>query len=256
MKVAICQTNIIWEEKEKNYEKAVQYITNASENKADIVFFPEMSFTGFSMEVNKTKEDNEYTVNVMRKHAVKEQIAVGFGWVKANGPKVENHYTVLDKSGNVLCDYIKIHSFRYGGEDKQFLQGNALKTFRLGDFVFAPLICYDLRFPEIFRKVMDVADVYVIPANWPEGRAEHWKTLLKARAIENQAYILGINCVGEMGGLFYSGDSSIISPDGMVVEYVSGKEEVLYSCLSKEALKIRESFPIRNDRRIELYSMQ
>lgn len=253
LKVAVCQFNIEWEDKQKNYLRAEKFIEEASNEKVDIILFPEMSFTGFSMNIANTMESNEETLGVMRDIAKKYSIAVGFGWVKNCNGMAENHYSILDSMGIVLTDYVKIHSFGYGGEGNQFIQGNEIKHFSYKDFSFVPFICYDLRFPEIFQDASKQGEVLIVPANWPQTRNPHWKCLLQARAIENQAYVIGINCVGNIGNLSYSGDSCIILPNGDIEQMITDKESVIYATLEKEKLEIRNSFPVKKDRREELY---
>lgn len=253
VKVALCQTKIEWENKQKNIFNAEKLIVEAVKNDAQIVLFPEMSFTGFSMDIVKTREADMQTVTNISKLASEHGVYIGFGWVKESGDKAENHYTVVDKSGAIVLDYTKIHSFQYGGEGEQFIPGGQLYSFIVNGFCFTPLICYDLRFPEVFRMKMEETDVYIVPANWPASRSEHWNTLLKARAIENQSYVLGINCVGEIGGLLYNGDTSAIDPSGNIIGHVSGKEEILYVDIEKSSLDVREAFPVRKDRRQEIY---
>lgn len=253
VKVALCQTEIIWEDKQKNILHAEEMIIEASRNGAEIIFFPEMSFTGFSMDIVKTREFDMETVKKIGELALKYDVYIGFGWVKASENKAENHYTVVDGSGNIALDYIKIHSFQYGGEGEQFIPGDQIYSFMINGFRFTPLICYDLRFPEVFRMKMEETDVYIVPANWPASRSEHWNTLLKARAIENQSYVLGINCVGVIGGLSYQGDTCAIDPNGNILGHISEKEEILYVEIEKEGLGIRETFPVRRDRRSEIY---
>ena len=118
MKAALCQFQIAFEEKEINLQRAEHMIASAAKAHAQIIFFPEMSFTGFSMNVPEIGESDGRTIQVIQEFARKYQIAVGFGWVKRNGEKGENHFTVADASGTVLADYVKVHPFSYGGENK------------------------------------------------------------------------------------------------------------------------------------------
>ncbi len=253
VRIALCQTEIVWENKEENIRNAEAMLKDAAGYKADMVLFPEMSFTGFSMDTAKTAENDRQTVGRMKDLATKYDICVGFGWVCNTGNKAQNRYSVISPTGELLAEYTKIHSFRYGGECDQFSQGDATITFEYKGIKITPFICYDLRFPELFRKTVDGTDVYLIPANWPKRRSEHWKALLKARAIENQAYVLGINCVGDIGGLEYSGDTSVIDPLGIICEEISGKPGIIMAEVDKDALAIRGSFPVLEDRRTELY---
>lgn len=257
IKIALAQTQIVWEEKERNYETATKWIQDAACWGAEAVFFPEMSFTGFSMNTDATKESDERTVQRMRALAQQYHVSVGFGWVKdcisACG-KCENHYTVVDSAGNVLSDYTKLHPFSYSGEDCRFEGGSTLTHFALNGIPCSSLICYDLRFPEIFQAVSRKAHVILVPANWPAKRREHWKALLRARAIENQVYILAINCVGETGGVSYTGDSCIIDPDGNIRAELSGTKGMIWLELTDDATRFRKEFPVKQDRREALYA--
>lgn len=253
LKVAVCQFHIEWEDKQKNYSHSQKFVEEASREKADIILFPEMSFTGFSMDIEKTMEEHEETVGVMSDMATTYSIAIGFGWVKGCSGMAENHYSIIDRTGTLLIDYVKIHSFGYGGEGEQFVEGSDICMTSFGEFTLAPFICYDLRFPEIFQSASTSAEVLIVPANWPQSRRAHWKCLLQARAIENQAYVIGINCVGEAGELFYSGDSCIITPNGDVEQIVANKEAIIYSTLEKDKLSIRDTFPVKKDRKEDLY---
>ena len=197
MKIAIAQTEICFEEPEKNLRTAESWIEQAAQEGADAIFFPEMSFTGFSMHVEKVAAYANPIRQTMCRLAAQEHIAVGYGWTSCKpGGKGENHYTILGKSGEVLSDYVKIHPFSYGGEEQFYDSGTEIVHTVLEDFPVSTLICYDLRFPELFRAAAQTSRLIVVPANWLHQRTEHWRLLLRARAIENQVYVLGVNCVG------------------------------------------------------------
>lgn len=253
MRIALYQMNIEWENKEINYFHVMEAISKAAQEDIKLFLLPEMSFTGFSMNTALTKEKNAETIRRMAECAKKYQIAIGFGWVKDCGVKSENHYTVIDKEGNILSDYAKIHPFSYAGESEKFKGGEKITVFAMNGMNIATFICYDLRFPEIFQIASKQADVILVPANWPETRAEHWKCLLQARAIENQVYIVGINCVGTIHGLHYSGDSCVIDPNGKILQEISEKEGILAFELKNDVQEIRDGFPVKRDRREELY---
>lgn len=255
MKIALYQMNIIWENKEKNFKKFAKILKETSEKGAELILLPEMSFTGFSMNTDVTKENDERTVCFVKEMAQKYRMAIAFGWVKDCGIKSENHYTVVDTHGMVIADYVKIHPFSFSGEDEKFQKGNKIVSFKLNDIAFSLFICYDLRFPEIFQIASLDSDVFLIGANWPQKRNEHWKCLLKARAIENQVYILAVNCVGEIDGIEYSGSSAVINPDGIVELYSENIETVLFYDLKDNIDKYRERFPIKCDRREKLYTV-
>ena len=253
MRIALYQMHIAWEDKAANMAKMEEQLKAASENKAELLLLPEMSFTGFSMNTDVTKEADEKMVERISALARQYQVAIGFGWAKDCGQKSENHYTIVDKHGFCLLDYAKIHPFSYSGEDLKFRGGERLTSFVLGDVPCASFICYDLRFPEIFQIASKTAHVIIVPANWPAKRSSHWKTLLQARAIENQVYILAVNCVGQINSLYYSGDSCVINPDGQVLTMLSDTEGLIFYDLVDDVELYRSSFPVKKDRREELY---
>ncbi len=254
VKAALYQMSICWEDKETNCKKAEKQMERAGKDGADLFLLPEMSFTGFSMHTDVTKEKDEQTIKRMRDCARRYHMAVGFGWVKDCGEKSENHYTVVGKNGEVLSDYVKIHPFSYMKEDAYFQGGSKLSYFSLNGLTCSLFLCYDLRFPEIFRIASDKSQVLIVAANWPEKRAGHWKSLLQARAVENQVYVLAVNCVGAMDGLLYTGDSCVIGPEGTVLCSLSGEEGLLEWSLTPEAVReYRHGFPVWQDRKEELY---
>lgn len=257
IKIALAQTHIVWEDQGHNYIIAEKRIREAACQDADAVFFPEMSFTGFSMNTDATKEKDDRTTQRMKTLSQQYGVSVGFGWVKdctEECGKCENHYTVVDSAGNVQSDYTKIHPFSYSGEDLKFRGGSALTYFMLNDIPCSSLICYDLRFPEIFQAASKKAHMIIVPANWPAKRSAHWKALLRARAIENQVYILAVNCVGDIGGVSYTGDSCVVGPEGDVKTELSGTEGMLYMELADDVERFREAFPVKQDRKEGLYA--
>lgn len=255
MKVALYQMNIIWENKTENFIKAENAMVQAGSNGADIIFFPEMSFTGFSMNIGSTAENDFFTLTKMKELCTKYNIAAGFGWVKECGKKAQNCYTVLNSSGNELSTYVKIHPFSYSNENDYFEKGCSLTKFKINNTTFSTAICYDTRFPELFQGICKDNEVtaIVIPANWPSARADHWKVLTQARAIENQVYILAVNCVGSINGIYYSGNSCIIDPNGKIMAHCENSEEIIYSVLDIDVQSLRNKFPVKKDRQIELY---
>lgn len=253
MKIALFQTEIIWENKDRNLKKLEKKLKELNGCKIDLILLPEMSFTGFSMNVIKTQEEKEETIQCIKELCEKYNIAIGFGWVKKGLNKAENHYTVIDKTGKIVSDYTKIHPFSYSGEDKEFEGGNELSFFEFEKITFSTFICYDLRFPEIFQIASKRADVIIVPANWPAKREEHWKALLKARAIENQVYIIAINCVGDIGGQLYTGYTCIINPNGEELLNIRNEENIKMYDLYNDVDVYRKEFPVKRDRKEKLY---
>lgn len=254
MRVALAQTHIIWENKAANERQAVEYIAQSVELWAQAVFFPEMSLTGFSMNTERTAEENEGTIHKFCEKAVKYHIAIGIGWTKKGEGLAENHYSIIDRDGKVISDYAKIHPFSYADEDRFFSSGSKIPRFVIGDYHWSNFICYDLRFPELFQIASETAEVIVIPANWPKKRSEHWKCLLRARAIENQCYLLAVNCVGEINGMEYSGNSCGISPDGKILAELEDKQGIITVDLQENVGALRKNFPVKQDRRWDFYA--
>lgn len=252
MKIALCQFEIQYEQKEANLIRAESFIKEAALKGASFILFPEMSFTGFSMNTLLTGEEDFETVKKMKQLAVKYHIAIGFGWVNKKAQS-ENHYTVINAKGETAGDYIKIHPFSYSKENDYFTGGTKTTTFELGDICFGISICYDLRFPEIYQQLSKNADVILVPANWPAKRVMHWNTLLLARAIENQVYIIGINCTGRQGFTKYQGDSNVVNPDGVALLEAADKESLQIIKIEKDTYKYREEFPTKKDRKPDLY---
>lgn len=245
MKIALVQSHIVWEDKAENIRNFEQTL---SENPGtDLFLLPEMSFTGFSMNTAKTGEGKRETAEKISGLAIRYNTAIGFGWVRRTEEKCENVYTILGIRGQLVSEFVKVHPFSFSGEDRYFSGGKELSIFRFCGVPFSVFICYDLRFPELFRAVCRNVHAVIIPANWPAKRSEHWKTLLRARAIENQVYILAVNCAGEMDGVYYSGDSCVIDPNGEVKYSLSDREGVITFEFNDEADRFRRTFPVLND---------
>jgi predicted amidohydrolase len=144
----------------------------------------------------------------------------------------------------------KLHAFSFAGEDAHYESSGELHTWAVGDLRLTPLVCYDLRFPEPFRLAAADTDLFVVIANWPERRRAHWSTLLRARAIENQAFVVGVNRCGDGDGLHYTGDSAILSPWGEALASAAEQETVLVANLEAAAITAaRTNFPALRDRR-------
>lgn len=255
MKIALGQIDIYWEEKEKNQEKCLEFIKRASSEGAEFIVFPEMTLTGFSMRTLKIGEKKAETVKWFSEKANAYDISIGFGFVELDGNKGKNNFSICSKDKGEMVRYTKLHPFSYGAEDKYYLKGNAMKFFSLKEFNFSMFICYDLRFPEIFQAAGKKCDTILVIANWPESRRKHWIALLKARAIETQCYIIGVNRVGIGEGIKYSGDSMIVDPNGQVIKTVKDREELIICDLNiDEVKKCRNEFKFKDDRREELYS--
>ncbi|WP_298841560.1 nitrilase-related carbon-nitrogen hydrolase [Clostridium sp.] len=253
MKLALAQLDIAFEDKSINKETTKQFIAQAFSENVDIIFFPEMTLTGFSMNTSYIGEDENETIKFFKEMSTKYDISIGFGYVEGTSHS-KNKYIVVAPKEIELVNYAKIHPFSYGDESKFYESGNAIKHFTAFNFNITPFICYDLRFPEIFQLASKTATLITVAANWPKERREHWITLLKARAIENQCFIAGINRVGESNRLTYSGDSMIVDPLGNVVASLYGEEGLVIAEINQDdVIAVREKFKFKDDRKEMLY---
>lgn len=258
MRVALGQINIIWKDREQTFLSAEKMIEEASQEKCDIILFPELSFTGFTTDIKVISEHvkNSQTVAKMKELAVKYEIAIGFGWSgfeRESDKKATNRFTIVDKLGEIVSEYSKLHPFTYGGEDRCFEKGNEIVSVPFLGHTISLFICYDLRFPEIFQIAARKSDVMFVIANWPGIRSAHWATLLRARAIETQSYVVGVNNVGEYDGMYYSGDSMAVDSIGNILGKISNKEGVLICELDNRAWSLRNKFSTATDRREAFY---
>lgn len=254
MKIGLCQLDIVWENKKLNKDKVAEFVKQAADHQVRLLLYPEMTLTGFSMQTSFTAESGRESVDYIARLADKYSLYIGFGWVEKYQDKARNRYTILSPEGEIISDYAKIHPFSYSGEDKYFYSGGELTIFKVDEFNISGFICYDLRFPEIFQAVSNQVQLIVVAANWPQARSEHWRTLLRARAIENQVFIAGVNTVGDKGGLSYSGNSMVVDPEGNIIEELIGRESLVVVDLDIDKVeRYRCNFPCKRDRKINLY---
>lgn len=255
MKIAIAQTNIAFEKTVQNLMLAENWIAQAAMHHCDCIVFPEMSFTGFSMHVSQIARDSPEIQQNMVRLAQLYGIAIGFGWVSADSDgKGKNHYTLINSTGDILLDYVKIHPFSYGREDMFYHSGNQIVSAALCGIPVSVLICYDLRFPEVFRLAARRSSLVIVPANWLERRSAHWRTLLQARAIENQIYVLGVNCVGIQQAYYFVGGSCLVNPEGEIVTDCGREEALIYTEFSDDTAEYRREFPTFEDVKLSLYT--
>jgi omega-amidase len=248
MKVTLIQSDIIWEDKSRNFQNLYKLISPLY-NKTDIVVLPEMFNTGFSMNPEKLSE-SEFgeTFDWMRILAQKGNFGLCGSYIIKEDKHFFNRWVFVSPDKKSWY-YDKRHLFSIGGENKFFSHGNKRLTFSFRGIRISPYICYDLRFPVWSRNRND-CDLIIYSANWPESRIEVWNILLKARAIENQCYVVGVNRVGKDGaGINYCGDSMIINPQGTIISSAKpNTESVLSGEISLQELSdFRKKFPVLND---------
>jgi predicted amidohydrolase len=225
-------------------------------DQVDLILLPEMFQTGFSMNAEQLAEEmsDSESIKWLKEFASTKNAAVYTSMIVSENGSFYNRGLFVEPSGTITT-YDKRKTFGLAGEDLTYASGSEEKIISYKDWNFQLQICYDLRFPEIVRNRVTsnqsaAYDVILYVANWPARRNEHWKALLKARAIENQCYVVGVNRVGEdANGLSYSGDSQVIDALGAVNFCEAGNEEVKIVTLTKENLNsTRELLPFLKDR--------
>ena len=252
MKIALVQHDIVWADREANFARLESHIAEAAAQGARAVFLTEMFSTGFVVDRADIGEheggpSSQFLSRLARTHQI---------WLGGSCPEVQsddsrpfNSFVLAGPDGSITR-YRKIHRFAYGGEDAHFRAGSDHVTVDIDGVRTTLFICYDLRFANEFWDCALDTDLYVIPANWPASRRQHWMALLRARAIENQAYVAGCNRVGIGDNLAYSGDSRIFDPLGEPLAEADDSECIIYADIDPTRVRhTRETFPFLRDRR-------
>lgn len=254
------QLDIAWEDPPANFARADVLAAQAVAAGARLLVLPEMFATGFSMDAERIAAQSDLIRAYLADLAVRHGVWVigGYaegGHAESGDPRPRNACALFDPVGAEILLYHKIHPFSLAGEDQHFAGGVHLLDATIEGVRVTPLICYDLRFPEPFRAAAAETDLFVVIASWPQARRGHWSTLLKARAIENQAFVLGVNRVGEGDGLSYSGDSALIDPLGEVIAATAAQPAVVRGEVSADVVaEARARFSFLADRRPEVYA--
>ena len=264
MQAHLVQFNIAWEDKPANFRRVEELLDAAPVEPGDLILLPEMFDTGFSLNTKHTADREGETLRFLI------DLAEDLGAIVQGGrtvhdchcAKAHNRMSVLGPGGDLLADYSKIHPFSYGKEHEHFTGGDTVMTYTwaaaaaksrpAAALTVCPAICYDLRFPELFRRGLLVgAELFALGACWPEVRQSHWRALLIARAIENQAFVLAVNRTGSDPTLKYAGGSIAIGPKGDVLGELGAEEHVLTIAVEPSAVHDwRARFPAWKDQRL------
>lgn len=252
MRIAAFQSDIVWEDPQANFEHLRPWVRTAAEAGARLLALPEMYSHGFSMATDRISEPPGGPSSTFLQEQAQEHDIWLAGSVpeKAAGADRPHNTLLLAGPGGELHRYQKIHPFSYAGEHKNYRAGENFVTVDLEGLRLTLFVCYDLRFADEFWATAEQTDAYLVVANWPEPRRHHWTTLLAARAIENQAYVVGVNRVGTDKKLRYTGDSRILDPMGNILASASLGESLLLAEVDPEVVReTRASFPFAQDRR-------
>jgi omega-amidase len=250
--VVALQVDIAWENKPANFASVRRLLAEARPPKNSLVVLPEMFATGFSMNVDAIAEPcggptERFLMGAARDFGV---CMIAGTATRGDDGRARNKALVFSPLGELLADYAKMRLFTPGGEAEHYAAGSRPAVFRRGDWTISPFICYDLRFPELFREAAAAhqPELFVVIANFPEKRIEHWVRLLQARAIENQACVVGVNRVGADPYYAYSGRSVVIDPQGEILADAGEREGCLRAKLDLAALqKYRKGLPFLAD---------
>lgn len=256
MRLAAVQHDIVWSDREANFARLAPMIAAAAAGGARLVLLTETFSTGFAVDdPNLGEPEGGASAQFLMAQAARHGV-----WVAGSCPEIPadsdpadrrpaNSFVLAGPDGTVHR-YHKIHPFTFGGEDKHFRPGGPFVQVEVEGVRIALFVCYDLRFADEFWGLAPTTDLYLVPANWPETRRSHWMALLQARAIENQAYVVGCNRVGEGGGLRYSGDSRIVDPLGELLATGSQGETILFADIEPTTVaSVRDRFRFLPDRR-------
>jgi omega-amidase len=251
MELTILQLSPEWENPGPNLEKVERLLKASPPKPGGLIILPEMFSTGFSLDLSRTCAGAATKAEAfVSKMATRFQAAIVAGTTRLGSDGLgRNEAVVYGPSGELLARYLKQRPFSGAGEDLAHERGFKGATFLWSGMRVAPLICYDLRFPELFRGAAKAgAEMYVVIAAWPSKRIEHWITLLRARAIENQAYVIGVNRTGEEPKFHYSGRSVVVDPHGEILHDAGEEECVLHAKLDPRVpQEWRDQFPAYND---------
>lgn len=247
--ITTIQSDLFWEDKEANlsmFEKKIRAISE----KTEIIILPEMFSTGFSMNAEMLAEKMDgRTISWMKEMSKEKRVIITGSVIVEEENKFYNRLVWMMPNGN-FGYYDKKHLFAYAEEDKYYTPGNKRLIASVNGWKINLQICYDLRFPVWARQQSDAEyDLLIYVANWPSRRSHAWKTLLQARAIENQCYVIGVNRIGKDGkDILYSGDSVIIDPLGETIHEMKDEDAVFSLTLEKQKLnEIRAKFPFLRD---------
>lgn len=252
MHVHLVQYDIVWEDPGANRRKVTALVERVAPAAGDMIVLPETAFTGFSLDTSRTLPDAHPAEAYLAELARTHRCTVVGGVVASDGlGRASNQSLAFSSEGRLLARYVKIQPFTLGGERKVHAPGERIVCFDWQGIRVALLVCYDLRFPELFREATKQgAEMFVVIANWPAPRYHHWLKLLEARAIENLAFVVGVNRCGIDPGFSYVGRSVAVSPHGHSIADAGERERVVTAAVDPEEIRAwRREFPALEDMR-------
>lgn len=258
MRLSLAQIQIQPGDLSGNLLKAEEMISSAAALKADLILLPELWSSGYDLSHSTAQAaENQHILHSISVLARQHHIWIGGSLLETHDEKIFNTFSLIDPQGNRQAEYNKIHLFKLMGEDRWLTGGDTPITTQLPCGETGLAICYDLRFPELFRHyALQGARLILITAEWPLARSEHWRILLRARAIENQLFIAAVNAVGDSSGTIMGGFSTIIDPWGnIVIEGTPDSARLITADLDFDLVdRARNTIPALTDRRPDIYA--
>jgi predicted amidohydrolase len=257
MRIAMVSLDQVWEAPASNLAACRQHAARAVELGAELVVFPELTLTGFTMDATSFAEDPDGspTIGAFSALAAEQRVHIAFGVALRGRERPRNTLVVVDRDGGEVARYAKVHPFTYAGESESYEAGEDLVVARLDDVAIGLSICYDLRFPGMFAALAPRCDALLCIANWPGRRVRHWEALLQARAIEGQCCVFGVNRTGTDGnGIEYPASSHAFDARGDVLPVVAEAGEVKVVAMDPATTaEYRAAFPVLRDARPDVY---
>jgi predicted amidohydrolase len=262
MKISVAQISCSLGDPEANLSKVHDFSQRAKDAGTELILFPEMTDTGYSMPVIRKHANHWKTGFVASLQEIANQLSIAIvsGVSERDGSSIYNSQVLIDPKGEIVAKYRKTHLYAVAPVEEQscFAPGDTFTSFGLGDLRIGFSICYDLRFPEMYRKMATEHNVgaFLNSSAWPFPRDEHFRVLAQARAIENQSYVIASNRVGKDDDLWFCGNSAIIDPRGVIVAAASpDREELIHADVSEELVQsVRRRMQSLGHRRQDLYS--
>jgi predicted amidohydrolase len=256
--VRVCSAQITstWEDPENTIARAETFIRHAADCGAKLVCFPEQFATGWDPQPHKNIQDiHGSIISSLQAYAKEYRIGILGSFREEHAPLPKNTAVAIGRDGRILASYAKIHLFSFCHEQEGNSPGTDLGIFTFDSLTCGIAICYDLRFPELFRiYAQKGVQAVFVPSAWPQSRIRYWELFITARAAENQMYVLGVNTTGKTPVDQYSGASMTADPNGMIVSRANEAEQLLFSDIDPgEVKRTRGRFPVERDRKDALY---
>ena len=248
--IALGEYDTGWHDPAASLASAARLVGSAANAGATVVVLPEMATTGFTMDTAQAVPIDGAEVGALQRMAREAGtwLIVGVSLREGPGDRAVNASLAIDAAGEIVAVHRKQRLFAYAGEHEHYRAGTSATTVTIDGVRVALFVCYELRFPELFAPVVPIVDAMVVIANWPGSRLAHWDALLRARAIENQCYMIGVNRIGVANGLEYPGGSVAFDPWGVRMAANAGSGVPLVTVDAARVATVRAQYPFLKDR--------